>query len=294
MKSKQESRLKRNIYMYILNISFFVCHVKGSTPSSHFPKIISSQSFLIYVYVFWVSSDEPSRIIDDPWLSLLWLSRFFRAGHVEKVDDVLPSYFSSSRWNPLEICTVALLAVPQSQSNYFSFTLSSTNLRSIIKDYGGELLLDEAVDNLATEKKCTQVNLCRTLTNLKPHPFAKFSRAYGPGDVPPCFSTLPCQANSRVSLQQWFYLQAEWECFLKYTLCAHWSSYGGKKIIFFCITPLCNADLILMCEEVTFLALSHEECCSITVCLQQLCAAVTRKPVLEPESDRSVEGEAWF
>lgn len=73
------------------------------------------------------------------------------------------------------------------------------------KDYGGEWLLDETVDNLATERKNTQMNLGRTLTNLKPHPSAKFSLAYGPGDVPPGFSTLPCQANSRVTLQQRFY-----------------------------------------------------------------------------------------
>ncbi len=125
--------------------------------------------------------------------------------------------------------------MPQSQDNHFSFTASSTNLRSIIKDYRGELLLDMAVDNLATEKRSTQVNLCRTLTNLKPHPSAEFSRAYGPGDVPPCFSTLPCQANSRVTLQQRFYLQAEQECFPKYTLCAHWSSYGERKMTFFFI-----------------------------------------------------------
>lgn len=136
----------------------------------------------------------------------------------------MPSYF----W---VICAAALLAVPQSLNNYFSFSVSSTNLRSIIKDYGIELVLDEAVDNLATEKKRTQVNLCRTLTNLKPHPSAKFSRAYGPGDFPPCFSTLPCQANSRVTLQQRFYLQAEQECFLKYTICTCWSSYGGKEMI---------------------------------------------------------------
>lgn len=52
------------------------------------------------------------------------------------------------------------------------YCMSSTNLRSVIK---GELLLDEAVDNLATEKKSAQANLCRTVTSLKPCPSAKFS-----------------------------------------------------------------------------------------------------------------------
>lgn len=40
-----------------------------------------------------------------------------------------------------------------SWNNYFTFPVSSTNLRSPIKDYGIELVLDEAVDNLASEKK---------------------------------------------------------------------------------------------------------------------------------------------
>lgn len=65
----------------------------------------------------------------------------------------------------------SLLIVPQVRT-FQSYCMSSTNLRSVIK---GELLLNETVGNLATEKKNAKANLCRTVSNLKPSPSAKFS-----------------------------------------------------------------------------------------------------------------------
>lgn len=50
-------------------------------------------------------------------------------------------------------------------------------------------------------------------------------------------------------------------------------------------------------EEVNFLALSHAECCNVFAaveCSNEAWGNMAHKPVLEPEADRFVEGEAWF
>lgn len=88
-----------------------------------------------------------------------------------------------------------------------------------------------AVGDLSTEKKCTQQNLCTGKTELTS--IHKILVSIWAWRHPTMFSTVPCQANSRVTLQQWFYLQAEQERCLKYPACARWSSYADKWLLAF-------------------------------------------------------------
>lgn len=141
------------IRIYISNMWYLLPSSKKRHSSSRYPKNHKLLKQDICLWRFFSLAPMGNR-----WLSrltFLWISRVFFKGIVMWIKQMTfcPVLSPVVGEIPSDVCTAALSAAPQSQNNYFSFTLSSADLRSTIKDYGGELLLDEAEDNLAAEKK---------------------------------------------------------------------------------------------------------------------------------------------